>query len=109
MITTAEMKTLEEFAIQQGVSVEKLMENAVKVGNYLMGELKKLDVKEVRGKGLMVGVELKENKAKQVVETCSEKGLLLSYTSDNTLRFLPPLIISEKEVDEGIKILKEVL
>lgn len=89
---------------------EKLMENAVEVGNYFMKELGKLkNVKKVKGKGLMIGVDLNEDKAKEVVDKCIEKGLLLNNATENTLRFLPPLNITKKDVDDAIEILKEVL
>jgi len=92
----------------------KLMENAVKVGNYFMEKLNGLKkkckiIKKVKGKGLMIGVELNENKAKEIVEKCLEKGLIINNATDNVLRFLPPLIISKKEVDKAIGILKGVL
>lgn len=92
----------------------KLMENAVKVGNYFMKKLNELKnkykiIKKVKGKGLMIGVELNENKAKEITEKCLEKGLIINNATDNILRFLPPLVISEKEVDEAVGILKGVL
>ncbi len=87
----------------------KLMENAVKVGNYFIGKLKGLNVKKVKGKGLMIGVELNKDNAKEIVDKCLDKGLLLNNTSENVLRFLPPLIITEKDVDKAIEILGSVL
>lgn len=92
----------------------KLMENAVKVGNYFMKKLNGLKnkykiIKKVKGKGLMIGVELKENKAKEITEKCLEKGLIINNATDNILRFLPPLIVTKKEVDRAIGILEEVL
>jgi len=89
---------------------EKLMENATTVGNYFMKKLHELkNIKKVKGKGLMIGVELNEDKAKDIVDKCIEKGLLLNNATENVLRFLPPLIITKKDVDDAIKILKEVL
>ena len=92
----------------------KLMEKAVAVGDYFIKKLNELKVKnkiikDVRGKGLMVGVELNENKAKEITEKCLEKGLIINNATDNVLRFLPPLIIGKKEVDSAIKILDKVL
>lgn len=102
----------------------KLMENAVKTGEYMMKELKKLPhIKEVRGKGLMIGAEIEEiyskNEnnteksekidAKKICEKCMEKGLLINNATENTLRGLPPLITKKKHVDAAIKILNEVL
>lgn len=102
----------------------KLMENAVKTGRYMMKELKKLPhIKEVRGKGLMIGAEIEEiydknennNEksekidAKKICEKCMENGLLINNATENTLRFLPPLITKKKHVDAAIKILNEVM
>lgn len=92
----------------------KLMENAVKVGNYFMEKLNELKkkhsvIKKVKGKGLMIGVELNSDKAKEIVEKCLEKGLIINNATDNILRFLPPLIITEKDVDKAVGILESVL
>ncbi len=93
---------------------KKLMDNATIVGNYFIDELNKLKdskdiIKKVTGKGLMIGVELKKNIAIDVVKKCISKGLLLNTTTDNILRFLPPLNISKKEVDKAVKVLYGVL
>jgi len=90
----------------------KLMENAVKVGDYFkkkLNESNKKIIKEVRGKGLMIGIELNQNKTKQITEKCLENGLIINNATDNILRFLPPLIITKKEVDDAIGILDGVL
>ncbi len=87
----------------------KLMDNAVKVGDYFMSKLKELPhVKKVKGKGLMIGVDI-EGDALKVANECLKKGLLMNTATEHTLRFLPPLTISEKEVDLAVNILKEVL
>ena len=65
-------------------------------------------IKEVRGQGLMIGVELTKP-GKQIVLDCMEQGLLINCTHDTVLRFLPPYIIGPKEVDAAIKILAKVL
>ena len=64
-------------------------------------------IKEVRGKGLMIGVEL-AIPGKQMVLDAMEQGLLMNCTHDTVLRFLPPYIITEKEIDRGVSILKRV-
>lgn len=92
---------------------KKLMENASKQGNYFMKKLNELKknhsiIKEVRGKGLIIGVEL-NSEGKGIVSKCMEKGLLINCASDNVLRFLPPLIITKKEIGNAIKILSSVL
>lgn len=86
----------------------KLMKNAEKQGIYLMEKLSKIDgVKNVRGKGLIAGMDV--NNAKDAVKKCISKGLVINSTSEGTLRLLPPLTISKKQIDDAIKILKGVL
>jgi acetylornithine/N-succinyldiaminopimelate aminotransferase len=65
-------------------------------------------VKEVSGLGMMIGITLEEKKAPEVIKKCLAKGLLL-LSAKEKLRMLPPLIITEEEIDEGLKILEEVL
>jgi acetylornithine/N-succinyldiaminopimelate aminotransferase len=65
-------------------------------------------VKEIRGKGLMIGVDIGVE-AWPVLEACLSKGLLLLSAGANTLRFLPPYVITDAEIDEGLGILKTVL
>ncbi|MBN2015158.1 MAG: aspartate aminotransferase family protein [Candidatus Altiarchaeota archaeon] len=75
---------------------ERLAENASRMGDYLLNELKKRGM-GARGRGLMVGVEVEDGK--RTVLDLIEKGVLTIY-SGNTLRILPPLIIERKHVDE---------
>ena len=90
---------------------ENILNNVNEVGDYFISELKKLDkdiIKEVRGRGLMVGVELTEPGAKYV-DLMREKGFLINCTAGNVLRFVPPLIITKEDIDEFVKALDEVL
>jgi len=64
-------------------------------------------IQEVRGRGLMVGVQL-SMPGKQIVLDAMEHGLLLNCTHDTVLRFLPPYIITEQEIDRGVAILNKV-
>ena len=67
-------------------------------------------VGEIRGKGLMIGVDMINGaNALDVEKKLLEKGLLTSTAGANTLRIVPPLNISYKEIDEGLAILKDVL
>lgn len=77
---------------------------------YLRAGLKEIpQVTNIRGMGLMLGFDLKDNlDAKKVVSLLAEKGLL-ALTAKTSVRFLPPLVISYKEIDEGLAILKNVL
>ena len=88
--------------------------NAKRMGNYLLKGLAGLQekhpvIKSYRGLGLLDAIDFSREIAKDVVSKCIEKGLLLNATSPNTIRFMPPLIIGEAEVDEAVGILDEVL
>ena len=83
------------------------------MGNYLMDQLNRLkkknpSVREVRGKGLLVGMEL-DQPAADIVDKCLEKGLLINCVQEKVLRFLPPLTITKKEIDQAVSTLEEVL
>jgi predicted acetylornithine/succinylornithine family transaminase len=87
--------------------LEELLPSIERVGGYfrsVLGDLarKHSFVKEVRGRGLMIGMEL-EIPGKQIVLDAMAKGLLINCTHDTVLRFLPPYIITEKEVDSAVK------
>lgn len=89
----------------------KLSERSVELGNYLQSELKKINnpvIKEVRGKGLFIGMELHEP-ARPYCEALKEKGLLCKETHDNVIRFAPPLIITKEELDWAIDKIKQLL
>jgi predicted acetylornithine/succinylornithine family transaminase len=93
--------------------IEELLPQIQRVGGYFHVVLNELArkhsfVKEVRGFGLMLGVELTVP-GKQIVLDAMAEGLLMNCTHDTVLRFLPPYIITEKEVDQGLKILSRVL
>jgi acetylornithine/N-succinyldiaminopimelate aminotransferase len=66
------------------------------------------NVKDVRGRGLMTGVDITEE-AWPVLEAALEKGLLILSAGNNTLRFLPPYSISDSEIEEGLEILREII
>ena len=90
---------------------EDLLSHVNEVGEYFISQLKKLDkeiIADVRGKGLMVGLELTKAGA-EYVDKLREKGFLINCTADKVLRFVPPLIITKEEIDLFIKALDEVL
>jgi len=100
-------------AVFKAIRKEKLLKNAVEMGAYLREKLEGLKkkysfIKEVRGKGLMWGVEL-SIEGGEIVRACLEKGLLINCTQDKILRIMPPLVIKKKDVDKGLGILDEVL
>ncbi|MFC2019524.1 acetylornithine transaminase [Chloroflexota bacterium] len=84
------------------------------VGEYLVGELNKMRLRfpritDVRGLGLLVALQFDGDIARSLVLDCLEKGLLLNAVKPDTLRFMPPLIITKGDVDEALGILNEVL
>ena len=98
-------------AVLDAFEEEDILDNVNEVGDYFISELKKLDkevIAEVRGKGLMVGLELTEPGAKYV-DKLREKGFLINCTADKVLRFVPPLIITKEEIDQFVKALDETL
>ncbi len=85
--------------------------NVKENGKYLMERLKGLrcpNIKDIRGLGLMIGAEF-DIEVKDIIQKCLDKGLLIIGAGKNVLRFVPPLIITKDEIDEGIAILGEVL
>lgn len=97
-----------EIMLQEGI-----LDNCRKTGDYFLKELKKLEKKhalinDVRGKGLMLAVTL-NMEAAEIVRECMQKGLLINSTGGKTLRFVPPLIITNKDVDQAVDILNEVM
>ena len=92
---------------------EKLLKNCQNMGEYLLEKLNLLKaaypiIREVRGKGLMFGVEL-SIEGKQIVEKCIQRGLLINCTHDKVLRLMPALTITKNEIDKAVKILEGVL
>jgi acetylornithine/succinyldiaminopimelate/putrescine aminotransferase len=90
-----------------------VLDNVKKVGPYFMKRLHELKktrpvMKDIRGRGLIIGVEMTIEGA-DIVKKCMDKGLLINCTGGNVLRFVPPLIITEKDVDVAIDVLSEVL
>ncbi|MCQ4573987.1 MAG: aspartate aminotransferase family protein [Candidatus Brocadiales bacterium] len=101
-------------AVFETIQMEGLLENASEMGSYSMERLNSLAekfpgiIKEVRGIGLMIGIEL-HNEGATIVKKCMESGLLLNCTHENVIRFMPPLNVKKKHVDTGIDILEGVL
>ena len=90
---------------------EKLAERSLELGDYMLEQLRAIDnpkIKEVRGRGLFIGVEMTES-ARPYCEALKEKGLLCKETHENVIRFAPPLIIEKEDLDWAIDRIKEVL
>jgi len=84
---------------------EKMVENAAVIGEYFLNALKKINspvIKEVRGRGLMIAIELFKDSKKGAREVCKilmHNGILCKETHERIIRFAPPLVINKKEID----------
>jgi predicted acetylornithine/succinylornithine family transaminase len=92
---------------------EGILEHCRTMGDYFLLQLKKLQqkhkiIKEVRGKGLMLAVQLNIENG-DIVNECLQRGLLIISAGSKTLRFVPPLIITAQDVDQAVKVLDEVM
>jgi acetylornithine/LysW-gamma-L-lysine aminotransferase len=93
------------------IQENKLVENAAELGAYFLAELSKIDsplIREVRGKGLMIGVELKQ-KVAPYLAALAEEGVVALPAGMNVLRFLPPLVIKKEQIDQVLAAVKKVL
>ncbi|KYG59308.1 aspartate aminotransferase family protein [Planococcus maritimus] len=103
---------------------ERLLENAQTLGAYALKELDKLKqkhpvIREVRGVGLMIGIELMDTKTKrpdgkavmEVLDDCLKQGVLfyLCGNSGEVIRMIPPLVVTQEQIDEGIQVLDQAL
>ncbi len=92
----------------------RVWEQSKKVGEYFLRQLRRLEdtysiVKESRGRGMLLALEFTRNCAMDVVTKCLDNGLILNPVADNAIRFMPPLIVTEKDVDEAVGILGKVI
>ena len=92
---------------------DDLLENCRRVGGHFFSRLMDLKgkypfIKEVRGRGLIIGMEL-GFEGSEIVMRCMEEGFLINCTMGNVLRFLPPLIVTTKEVDQLLGALDRIL
>jgi ornithine--oxo-acid transaminase len=93
---------------------EKLAERAEQLGTYFMEQLAEIPsphVKEVRGKGLLIGVELYQEArgARRFCEALQERGILAKETHEHVIRFAPPLVIDKEAIDWALPKVREVL
>ncbi len=89
---------------------KELAGNAKKMGEYFMKELKKLPhVKEVRGQGLLVGVEFEDINGVDVKHACFDRKLLITAIGSSIIRMIPPLTITEADCDKAVAIIKEAV
>lgn len=101
------------YAVVSEVINKKLASNAKVMGEYIIKELKKIqteyDLRNIRGKGLLIGFDLPEEKGKEVVKDCLEKGLIINSPRPSIIRLMPPLICSYDDVNKMIDILSKSL
>jgi acetylornithine aminotransferase len=107
LVTSVAQRTLEL------ISEASFLQRVKQVGGYFVARLEDLRlkhrlIKEVRGRGLMIGMEL-EIPGAHIVQSCLEKGFIINCTHDTVLRFVPPLVVREQEIDQLIQVLDEVL
>ncbi len=93
---------------------EELAERSNRLGNFFIQELRKIDapcIKEIRGKGLLIGVEIKVEfgTARKYCMELLKYGVLCKETHDQTIRFAPPLVIKKKEIEWALEKIKKVL
>ena len=101
-------------AVMDALLNDGLVENSAKMGEYFIGMLKQLAEKhriilEVRGKGLMIGVQLSIDKAKEIKDKCFERGYLIGSVGTNILRITPPLIVGKQDIYDMTTMLDSVL
>ena len=107
MSTSVGLKVLD--IMKDGNMCKKARESGYYLKSKLEENLQELNViKEIRCKGLMVGIELKKE-CLHLAQDALENGLVINITKQNTIRMLPPLIIDETHIDEIVSILKTII
>ena len=100
-------------AVIEAIEEEYLLDNAVKMGQYTNQKLEQLKEKHpiidhIRGKGLMIGIQLTQSGAK-IVDKCLQNGLRINCTHDTVLRFMPSMTVTTDQIDQAVNILDSVL
>ncbi|HOQ38255.1 MAG TPA: aspartate aminotransferase family protein [Acetivibrio sp.] len=100
-------------AVMEVMINDKLVKNSEEMGSYFLDKLsgftKKYDfVKEIRGKGLMIGIQLTIDKAAEIKNKCFDKGYLIGSVGNNILRLLPPLIVTKEDIDGLVNVLDNI-
>ncbi len=100
-------------AVIEAIEEDYLLDNAVKMGQYTNEKLEQLKEKHpiidhIRGKGLMIGIQLTQSGAK-IVDKCLQNGLRINCTHDTVLRFMPSMTVTTDQIDQALNILDSVL
>lgn len=98
-------------AVLDAVEQHGLIAQSQETGSYFMDQLRALgpEVEEVRGEGLMIAVVLARQNAKEIMRACFDRYLITSATDERTLRLVPPLIITKRQIDQAVGILANAL
>jgi len=102
LISAAALATIEV------IKEEKLVQRSEELGRYLRTALERLEPREIRGQGLMVGLDLDAD-CKVLVEKALQEGVLINNTSEHTLRLIPPLVVTKEEIDRVVTVIGELL
>jgi acetylornithine/N-succinyldiaminopimelate aminotransferase len=102
LISAAALATIEV------IKEEKLVQRSEELGRYLRTALERLEPREIRGQGLMVGLDLDAD-CKMLVEKALQKGVLINNTGEHTLRLIPPLVVTKEEIDRVVTVIGELL
>jgi acetylornithine/N-succinyldiaminopimelate aminotransferase len=102
LISAAALATIE------AIKKEKLVQRSEEMGAYMRYKQKKLHPREIRGQGLMIGLDL-EADCKALVEKALEKGALINNTGEHTIRLIPPLVVTKEQIDRVVTIIGESL
>jgi ornithine--oxo-acid transaminase len=91
-----------------------MVENSARLGEYFLEQLAEIPsphVKEVRGKGLLIGVELKSGAggARRCCIALQQRGILAKETHENVIRFAPPLVVRQEDIDWAVPLIRDVL
>jgi acetylornithine/N-succinyldiaminopimelate aminotransferase len=108
------LSTAAGYAVTRYIIEKDIPGNAAKMGAYLLTKLKEIKEKhasiaDVRGIGLLLAIEFKEDIAGDVMKACLAKGFMINLLKPNLLRVIPPLIITRADVNEGLGVLDQVL
>jgi acetylornithine/N-succinyldiaminopimelate aminotransferase len=95
-------------AVLDAIEREGLIENAAKMGDWIAGEIVDLGT-EVRGKGLLIGLDLGLDAAAKVVEAALGQGLIVNNVTPSTVRLAPPLTLTASEAEEGVALLRKAV
>jgi predicted acetylornithine/succinylornithine family transaminase len=96
----------------EAIEEDELLRNVRRMGEYLVNGLRRPSsghIRDIKGLGLMIGVELNAKDGSPVVERCARQGLLINCTQKNVLRIMPPMTVTEEEIDRALRILFNAL